>query len=308
VGRGRGSDLQLPDPSVSRRHATLEQRGSGYVVIDQSSENGTFAGAERLGARAAHPAGPGELLRFGRIWVEVVVDAARPASEPGECRQLSRRLIERSLEADGKPREPSLAVTGGRHADERAPLPDPNGTYLVGSDRSATLRLSTLRQRAVELTRQGDQLWIGVLPGAGAVQLDGRVIEPGQRSPWPRKASLLVDGERLRWTDPVAEVLERVESGPTEHLAPDASVDPPVGVPLPRPKPARTPTPRPARAKAPQSTPEPAPAGAAPRPAFATNAGPERWTSADAGVFLLALVVLVASVWAIQWIARLGQA
>ena len=47
-----------------------------YVVIDEGSENGTFAAATRLSRQAPHTLANGDLLRFGRVWVEVRLDGA----------------------------------------------------------------------------------------------------------------------------------------------------------------------------------------------------------------------------------------
>ena len=38
VGRAPGCDLQLPDPSVSLRHASIRQRGVDYVIVDEGSD------------------------------------------------------------------------------------------------------------------------------------------------------------------------------------------------------------------------------------------------------------------------------
>ena len=48
IGRGDGCEIRLPDPSVSHRHASIRQRGSDYVVVDEGSTNGTFVGPVRL--------------------------------------------------------------------------------------------------------------------------------------------------------------------------------------------------------------------------------------------------------------------
>src|SRR5690349_12924890 len=81
VGRAAGSELQLPDPSVSSRHASIRQRGSGYVLVDEGSENGTFCGGMRLSRQAPHVLSDGELVRFGRIWVEIGIGPAKVTAD-----------------------------------------------------------------------------------------------------------------------------------------------------------------------------------------------------------------------------------
>ena len=41
VGRGWDNDVVLPDISVSRRHALLRRHGTGYLLLDLGSGNGT---------------------------------------------------------------------------------------------------------------------------------------------------------------------------------------------------------------------------------------------------------------------------
>jgi predicted Zn finger-like uncharacterized protein len=48
IGRGAGSDIQLPDSEVSRRHAMLEIRGDEATLADLGSTNGTFVNSERV--------------------------------------------------------------------------------------------------------------------------------------------------------------------------------------------------------------------------------------------------------------------
>lgn len=49
LGRnGSGADIELPDPEVSRRHATLECYGDTFVLRDEGSRNGTFMGTQRV--------------------------------------------------------------------------------------------------------------------------------------------------------------------------------------------------------------------------------------------------------------------
>ena len=52
IGRGDGCEVRLPDPSISHRHASIRQRGTDYVIIDEGSTNGTFVGPVRLSPQA----------------------------------------------------------------------------------------------------------------------------------------------------------------------------------------------------------------------------------------------------------------
>src|ERR1043165_1887230 len=71
IGRGEGCEVRLPDPSVSHRHASLRQRGTDYVVMDEGSSNGTFVGPVRLSPQAPRMVRSGDLVRVGRIWLEL---------------------------------------------------------------------------------------------------------------------------------------------------------------------------------------------------------------------------------------------
>ena len=49
IGRSPASDIQLEDPSVSRRHAVITHRGGRTVLLDDRSLNGIFVNGERVG-------------------------------------------------------------------------------------------------------------------------------------------------------------------------------------------------------------------------------------------------------------------
>jgi hypothetical protein len=50
VGRHAGCDIQVDDPGVSRQHARITWRETGYAIEDLGSANGTFVNGERLTA------------------------------------------------------------------------------------------------------------------------------------------------------------------------------------------------------------------------------------------------------------------
>jgi hypothetical protein len=310
VGRNAGCELQLPDPSVSGRHASVRQRGSDYVLVDEGSDNGTFSGLSRLARQAPHTLSDGELLRFGRVWVEVRLTPSSAVSEPSASRELARKLVEQALEHDGTPSGMSVGVTRTGAASGTLRIAEPRKAYLVGSLKAADLRIDdpSLPRRALELRRLGDQLWVTVLSQAAGAALDGRALAEGERTLWPRAVVLTLGDAQLTLADPTAEMLERLERGPLERLDPDEPIDPPEGCE------ERAATDSEESSSDDDETPrersrdDEAAASRVSRPGAPARAarGPTRsgvWTRADALVLLLALSVRGLSLWAIQWLA-----
>jgi hypothetical protein len=81
IGRHSGCDFQIDDPELSRQHARITWSGTGYVVEDLGSVNGTFVNGEQIsGPRLLQD---GDLLRLGE-GVELAFQATAAAlpSEP----------------------------------------------------------------------------------------------------------------------------------------------------------------------------------------------------------------------------------
>jgi hypothetical protein len=51
AGGGGGAELELDDPDVSRKHATVECHGERIILRDLNSTNGTYVGTERIQSR-----------------------------------------------------------------------------------------------------------------------------------------------------------------------------------------------------------------------------------------------------------------
>ena len=69
VGRGKDADLVLADDLVSRRHARVTPSGSGAVVEDLGSRNGTFVNGQ--GIHGPTRLEPGDQLQLGVTLVEL---------------------------------------------------------------------------------------------------------------------------------------------------------------------------------------------------------------------------------------------
>jgi predicted component of type VI protein secretion system len=308
VGRAPGSDLQLPDPSVSLRHASLRQRGSEYVVVDEGSDNGTFAGATRLVRHAPHTLQSGDLLRFGRVWVEVRLGPAEQPTEVQASRELARRLVDAALAADERAFGMTVSAEGG---DASLRLDEPRRPYLVGSKKGSDLRLTGVPSRCLELRRQADQLWVTLQNGASATLAD-RELSPGERSAWPKSAVLTLGDVRLTLADPTAATLELLERGPTERLADGVAIDPPSGTDADEEEDDEDEDDGSSEDDDAVETDDESDEAIAAHAARA--ASPERprrasrhgWTRADAIVFFLALGMLALSLWAIRRLALLA--
>lgn len=75
AGRGVQCDIHIDDPSVSRRHCTVERMGDALRVTDLESANGTFINEQPVKAGTA---AAGDLIRVGAGVLEVRSEA--PAS------------------------------------------------------------------------------------------------------------------------------------------------------------------------------------------------------------------------------------
>src|ERR1700687_4032997 len=74
IGRGPGSDVRLPDSSVSHRHATLRSQGADFLVVDEGSTNGTFVGGVRIAQGTSRIVRSGDMVRVGRVWLALAID------------------------------------------------------------------------------------------------------------------------------------------------------------------------------------------------------------------------------------------
>ncbi len=68
IGRGEGVNVALPDPSVSRRHATVGIIDGAPVVRDLGSTNGTFVNGERVQSRTLRA---GDVLKLGNTEMRI---------------------------------------------------------------------------------------------------------------------------------------------------------------------------------------------------------------------------------------------
>lgn len=71
IGRGRGSDIQIEQPGISRHHARLEFDGTDYRITDLHSTNGTYIEQNRLPPGEPTVWDPNDNVRIGEVWLRL---------------------------------------------------------------------------------------------------------------------------------------------------------------------------------------------------------------------------------------------
>jgi pSer/pThr/pTyr-binding forkhead associated (FHA) protein len=230
IGRGDGCEIRLPDPSVSHRHASIRQRGTDYVVIDEGSSNGTFVGPVRLSPQAPRVVRSGDLIRVGRIWLELVTAQVLPTQNPGlVTKEIALALVASSLSAEGELSAPRLFVTAGPDLGKELALPEFDRAYVIGRLQGADLSLSDTdaSRRHVEIIRRGTQVFVRDLGSKNGATLSGVRLEANRDTPWLRHAVLALGSSEFGFEDPVLAALAEIEAGSDEQMQEDDSIDPP---------------------------------------------------------------------------------
>ena len=130
VGRAGGADLVLPDELVSRHHARITPSGSGAVVEDLGSRNGTFVNGEAVPG-PTHLT-PGDQLQLGVTLVELR-SATQIAERPSAVHRVPPPLAvpprtpDYLAGTDPDPDETPVPRAGGGAGTQRAGAPDPGG-------------------------------------------------------------------------------------------------------------------------------------------------------------------------------------
>lgn len=222
LGRGEGCDVRLPDPSVSSRHATIRARGSEYVLVDEGSTNGTRHQGVRLSPAVPTRIGARELVRFGRVWVELRhCQSLATKSVRDKAKEVALALVAADLEARGEPAGPRVSVTQGPDAGREAAIV---GSVVVGRSSEADLQLADpeLSRRHVEILVRGDNLVVRDLGSkrGSFFDADGDA-EPARiaaDSLWRPGRALQVGQTTLSFEFPAADALRERERAPDRAL------------------------------------------------------------------------------------------
>ena len=310
IGRGASCDVRLPDPSVSQRHASVRIDAGVHSLVDEGSRNGTFVGGVRLAPGAPRVLKSGDLVRVGRVWLELRIDHAPPTPDlPNVTRDLALALVSSAMRAMGEDTVAKVRVVEGVSTGTELSLADEGRAYLVGRGERCDLLLDdpdASREHA-QIVRRGSVVLVKDLRSKNGVQVGDAFVDPDRDVVWRPALMLRIGRSVLTLDEPVARALAELEQVPDEPLAPgDVPAPPPPSVPAARATSTATATPT--------ATPSPtststststssarAMAGARHTTTSGTRSG---WSATDLAVVIIAVVVLVASLGGLVWLLR----
>lgn len=301
IGRGAGADVRLPDPSVSTRHATIEQRGGRYVIVDHGTTNGTHVQGARIVPERPKALRDGDRLDVGAFvltWKEGVPISSSPTAE--RTASLARRLL-RDVLGPAAPESARIVILNGPDQGRTLAIPPPPARIVIGRGDTCDFPLpdADASREHVDLVVDLD----GVIARDRGSK-NGLVVNE-RRMPEKR----LVDRDELQigatlivFEDPTDSALREAERAPDQVVAPPPSVEPSPQASAAAIQPdASADDP-----DAPTGEPELAPSARASSPPLRASDAPTRFGSGELLIYALAALVFLASIAGLALLLRAG--
>jgi pSer/pThr/pTyr-binding forkhead associated (FHA) protein len=322
IGRGSGSDVRLPDPSISTRHATIRATGNDYAIVDEGSTNGTWVGGVRLNPQSPRAVKSGDLVRVGRVWLELVIGQKAATPDLGlATRDLAFALVQRAMDAVGDDTVAKVRVAEGPDIGEEVRLSEEGRAYVIGRAETCDLPLADAdasREHAV-VARRGGQILLRDLGSRNGVYLGETRLAAERDTVWRAPTMARIGITVLALDEPVSVALAELEAAADEAMREEDAPPLPSREPEIAPEPAvRALEPAsvrgrsPASSRGPASAPPPSLTGAAPIAEIAADTSqmtrvsrPKKgWTMTDVLVVTLAVGVIAASIAGLEWVLR----
>ena len=221
LGRGVGTDVRLPDASVSVRHATIRLESSRYVIVDHGSTNGTRINDRPIVPERAKPLRDGDVITIGIFVVRFTSGiAVKEPSSLERTASLARRLARLALPStSGAPAR--LVVLNGERIGKVLELPDPPARLVIG--RGETVELSI---PDADASREHCEIVV-TLDGVVAKDLaskNGVLVndQPVTEARLRDRDELTIGATCIVFEDPAEAALKALEVAPDTRLPPKA--------------------------------------------------------------------------------------
>jgi pSer/pThr/pTyr-binding forkhead associated (FHA) protein len=221
IGRGAGSDVRLPDASVSHRHATLRSQGADFVIVDEASTNGTFVGAVPVAPHTSRIVRSGDRVRVGRVGLELRLDQSPVTRDVASAtRDLAFALVSQAMAALGADRTTIVRVVEGPDQGTALRLADEGQAYIVGRSAHCSLAVADVdvSREHVRLVRTVNGVLVRDLGTKNGTWLgEARAPDDGDTT-WRAIHMMRIGRTVLALEEPVSEALARIEQAADERL------------------------------------------------------------------------------------------
>lgn len=302
IGRSDGSDVRLPDPSVSLRHASIRVEGTAFSLVDEGSTNGTWVGGVKLHPHSPRLVRTGDMVRVGRVWLELAIGRSAPTPDLAlATRDLAFALVKKAMDAHGDDTRAKVRVVEGPDMGAELVLAEPDKAYIIGRSAQCALPLAdedASREHASVL-RRGAQVFLTDLRSSNGVHLGEQRMTPDRETVWRAATMVRIGQTVLALEEPVGSMLAELAALPDEKLP--AAEEPP---PPPSSTLAGPPTPPVAAAPEPAA---PVPIAAVPSSRSEPTVRRPRkhtWGLVDYAVIGVAVLIIAASIAGLVWVLR----
>lgn len=136
MGRVNTCDIELPNQSISRRHAEITQDNHDFFVADLGSGNGTFLNNKKLKPQEKSLLKSGDVIRIEDFEIQfLLADEGKEDLLRGEDTDtdiIELKLIKKMMKALESENVPSLEVLTGGTAGKRVYLRDEKKDFFIG--------------------------------------------------------------------------------------------------------------------------------------------------------------------------------
>jgi pSer/pThr/pTyr-binding forkhead associated (FHA) protein len=222
IGRGAGSDVRLPDPSVSHRHASVRADGTDLLLTDEGSTNGTYVGGVQIAPHTSRIVRSGDAVRVGRVWLEVGLEQ-QPATREiaAATREIALALVSRAMARAGQGTAPRVLIVEGPDRGACLPLAEEGRVYRLGRGEECDLLLGDpdASREHVSLTARGGAVVVRDLGAKNGTWLGEGRVPVDRETVWRAAQMMRVGRSVFALEEPVGEALARIERAPDEVLA-----------------------------------------------------------------------------------------
>lgn len=228
IGRAESSDLRLVDASVSQRHATIAEKDGVYTVTDEGSRNGSFIGGVQLGRNTPRILRSGDLLRVGRVWLEVKLGEEQdlaPLNAAMATRDLALALVSRTMKLDA----PIVRVVEGPDIGSVLRLADDQRAYVAGRGDGCDWMLNDtdVSREHVEIVRRGATVALRNLGARNSVFMGKNELAAGADVVWRSSSMVRLGATVLALEEPIDRAILEIGASEDEPADLAAAAIPP---------------------------------------------------------------------------------